>query len=353
MNRLFVFCIMTFLTSTALSQEIKTIDAKVLADSISFDKSHLYTINDSTQYVYSRPKLFSFIPKGFVDIAKMPKQLWKEETIVPAIGIAASTALLIAYDGKIYDGVRRFCDHIGLSPNNPTINLTGNKALAFNVPTDLSSGLYYIGDGITEIGIAGGFWGYGLITKDVRAIRTASELAEGMVAVGFTVQVLKHVTMRETPERRSMPTYPNGNWRWINLRDPLGSLKQYSSSVPTYDAYPSGHLITAMMTTTVIAKNYPEKTWIRPVGYTLMTLCGFQMINNGVHWASDYPLAIGLGYAFGNMIVNQGRHKVVSADRRKAILGNQAELPKKRFQWKVSPTLLDYGTSGVSVRMEL
>lgn len=352
MNRFFVLCIMTFFTSIAFSQEVKTIDAQVLADSVGFDKSHLYTIDDSTQYVYSRPALFSFVPKGFVDIYKMPKQLWKKETIMPAIGIAVSTAILVTFDGKIYDGVRRFSDHIGLSPSNHTVNLTGNKALALNVPTDLSSGLYYIGDGITEIGVAGGFWAYGLVTKDVRAIRTASELAEGMVAVGVTVQVLKHVTMRETPERRS-EGYPNGKWRWINLRDPLGSLKQYSRSVPTYDAYPSGHLITAMMTTTVIAKNYPEKKWIRPLGYSLMTLCGFQMVNNGVHWASDYPLALGLGYAFGNMIVNQGRHKVVSADRRKAILGNQAELPKKRYQLKFSPALLDDGTSGVSIRLEL
>ena len=350
--RRFLFFTLFFSALIASAQEIKTIDSQVLADSATFNKSHLYTIDDSTQYVYSRPKLFSFIPKGFVDIYKMPKQLWKKETIVPALGIAASTAILITFDGKIYDGVRQFSDHIGLSPDNNTINLTGNKALAFNVPTDLSSGLYYIGDGITEIGIAGGFWAYGLVTKDVRAIRTASELAEGMVAVGVTVQVLKHLTMRETPERRS-EGYPNGKWSWMNMRDPLGSLKQYASSVPTYDAYPSGHLITAMMTTTVIAKNYPEKKWIRPVGYTLMTLCGFQMINNGVHWASDYPLAIGLGYAFGNMIVNQGRHKVVSADRRKAIWGDQAIMPKKRIEFKISPALLDYGTTGISLRWEL
>lgn len=355
MNRyklLALFLILLF-PITVSAQEHLTIDSLTLADSVGFNKSHLYTINDSTQYVYSRPKLFSFVPKGFVDIYKIPKELWKKETILPALGIAASTAVLIAYDGKIYDGVRRFCDYIGLSPENRTINLTGNKALAFNIPTDVSSGLYYIGDGMTEIGIAGGFWMYGLATKDVRAIRTASELAEGMVAVGTTVQILKHVTMRETPERRS-EGYPNGKWRWMNLRDPLGSLKQYARSVPTYDAYPSGHLITAMMTTTVIAKNYPEKKWIFPLGYTLMTLCGFQMINNGVHWASDYPLAIGLGYAFGNMIVNQGRQKVVATDRRKAIFGDQAILTKrKRVEFRITPTLLDYGTSGISLRWTL
>ncbi len=352
MNRIFLLLIFVITSVRLFSQDVKYIDQQVLADSAQFDQSHLYTIDDSTMYVYSKPKLFDFVPKGFVDIYKMPKHLWNKKTIIPALGIAASTAVLIVFDGKIYDGVRRFCDHIGLGTSNNTINLTGNKSLQLNVPTDLPSGLYYIGDGITEISVAGGFWAYGLVTKDVRAIRTASELAEGMVAVGVTVQLLKHLTMRETPERRS-PGYPSGKWKWFDVTDPLGSLKEYNQSVPSNDAFPSGHLITAMMTTTVISKNYPEKKWIKPVCYSLMAVCGFQMVNNGVHWASDYPLALGLGYAFGNMIVNQGRVKVKINERRKAILGEQAIPNRQKPHLRISPTLLDFRTTGLSFRWVL
>jgi len=49
----------------------------------------------------------------------------------------------------------------------------------------------------------------------------------------------------------------------------------------------------------VIGENYPEIKWIKPLGYTLTGLLGISMVNTGIHWYSDYPLAIVLGYAFG------------------------------------------------------
>jgi alpha/beta superfamily hydrolase len=47
------------------------------------------------------------------------------------------------------------------------------------------------------------------------------------------------------------------------------------------------------------------------------------MLNNGVHWASDYPLAIGIGYSFGRIIAARQRHKVEDT------------------QWSVSPKIYD------------
>ena len=40
-----------------------------------------------------------------------------------------------------------------------------------------------------------------------------------------------------------------------------------------------------------------------------MTLLAFQMLNNEVHWASDYPLAIGIGYSIGQIISQRERHR--------------------------------------------
>jgi len=70
---------------------------------------------------------------------------------------------------------------------------------------------------------------------------------------------------------------------------------------------PSGHMATMMGTVTVLTLNYPEKKWIKPVGYGIMGLIGFAMMNNDVHWASDYPLAIGVGYVTAQATVRLNR----------------------------------------------
>ena len=70
---------------------------------------------------------------------------------------------------------------------------------------------------------------------------------------------------------------------------------------------------TLMSTITILAKNYPEKKYILPVGYSLMGLVGFSMINNNVHWASDYPMAIGLGYLCALQVARHNRRIVHSS----------------------------------------
>ena len=113
---------------------------------------------------------------------------------------------------------------------------------------------------------------------------------------------MKHITGRESPY---VSTVPGGVWRFFPNQI------EYANKVPHFDAYPSGHLATAMATVTVIAENYPEYRYIKPLGYSLMGLLSFAMVNNGVHWVSDYPLALALGYTFGKIAVVKGRSKVI------------------------------------------
>jgi hypothetical protein len=56
-----------------------------------------------------------------------------------------------------------------------------------------------------------------------------------------------------------------------------------------------------MSLTTVIAENYPEKKWIRPVGYTLTGLTALSQLNNKTHWASDFLMGLGIGYLSGKI----------------------------------------------------
>jgi hypothetical protein len=96
-------------------------------------------------------------------------------------------------------------------------------------------------------------------------------------------------------------TSNGGNW---NL---FPSFKAYQNNTPYYDAFPSGHLATLMSTVTILTENYPEKKWIKPVGYSITGLVGYAMINNKVHWAGDYPLAIALGYLCAKQVVKHNR----------------------------------------------
>jgi len=154
-----------------------------------------------------------------------------------------------------------------------------------------------VGDGRSQFGLAAAFALYGFIADDSRALRTASEVVEAVLASGAVVQVLKHITGRESP---FVSTKPGGAWRFFPNQI------QYHKHVPAFDAYPSGHLTTSLAAFVVIAENYPEVKWIRPVCYTTETLLAISMVNTGIHWYSDYPLAVFLGYEFGKIISHHG-----------------------------------------------
>jgi hypothetical protein len=147
-----------------------------------------------------------------------------------------------------------------------------------------------IGDGTTQFALAGSFGAYGLLFKDQKALRTGSQIVQAVLASGAIIQVLKHVTGRESPFVRTTPT---GVWKI------LPNQIDYHRRVPQFDAYPSGHICTSIATVIVIAENYPDVKWIRPAGYAFTTLVGLGMLSNGIHWVSDYPLGLFIGYYFG------------------------------------------------------
>ena len=280
-------------------RETNTSDTLQTSDNLS-TSGQVYQFADK-KFIYQKPKPFQFIqyaPKDlYINLSHTLriKNLWK-------IGaLAAVTGILVVYDQSTVDKAKRIGGHLHLSHSEELKSYFDFASISMRGPTDISSGIYFLGDGWTHTFIALSFLGYGLTTNNNRALQTASQLVEGFLTTGFTVQLLKHISGRETPNRASVP---GGVWRLFP--DP----SRYGGNQPKYGAYPSGHMATSMMTVTVIAENYGGNKYIRPLGYTLMTLLAFQMMNNGVHWASDYPLGIALGYTFGKIAVNRGRSEV-------------------------------------------
>jgi len=171
------------------------------------------------------------------------------------------------------------------------------------IPTNVSATFYHFGHGSISLLVTGGVLTVGLIKNDYRAIHTSIEVVESFVTLGVMTQGLKRVFGRQSP---NMATVDGGEWNFFpNLGD-------YMKNTAYYDAVPSGHMATIIAATTVFSKNYPEIGWIKPLGYSMAAIMGFEMMNSGVHWASDYPLGILIGYSVATVSVNRRITKVSS-----------------------------------------
>lgn len=237
----------------------------------------------------------------FSDYKIYAGEVFQKKNIWPAAGLTAATGLLICYDEELIAEAQRFGRKLGLGNEDHTKAFVKVGSLPIlRGPTDTGSALYFLGDGWTHFSITGGFYAYGYLAGSPRAIRTGYALLEGIGSTAVLTQIMKRTTGRQS---EYVATGKRGEWHFFpNQSD-------YNKHVASYDAFPSGHLATAMMTVTVISTNYPEYPAIAPVGYGLMTLLGFQMMNNGVHWASDYPLAISIGYSLGKIAAKRSQGK--------------------------------------------
>jgi membrane-associated phospholipid phosphatase len=262
-----------------------------------------YNIGKGKFLEYTKPKSFSFLtnlPKDFAGIGKAP---FKKNSLKPVLLVAASSAILILADQSILDGVDKFSQSIHLSSEEKYKNIWNVKVGKTDIsllkaPQNINTALYQLGQGFPSLLIGAGLFTYGKIHKDFRSLSTANQLAESFILMGVGTQFIKRITGRQTPVAS---TQNGGAWHFFP------SFKAYQTNTPNYDAFPSGHLATLMSTVTILVQNYPEKKWIKPVGYTITGLVGYSMINNKVHWAGDYPLAIALGYLCAKQVVKHNR----------------------------------------------
>ena len=298
-----------------------------------------YTVAPGVTWHYDKPKPFRWAMRIPRDLGQFPAYTFRKENAGTLIGLVVSSAALWVADQAITDWSQNVGTQLGLTAKSTQRTLfyvpfrigSANLPFEFNVPDNLNSTFYYLGDGWTHLAVATSFWVYGGINKDNRALQTSGQLGEAILSTGLVVQGLKRLTGRQSPY---VATKDRGEWHLFP------SYTRYQSFVPNNDAFPTGHLATAMATVTVIADNYPEYHFIRPVGYGLMGLLGYAMLNNGVHWASDYPIGIALGYAFGKIAVRNGRTRVeIAADP--AAQGTGLAPPRRAQPWyrqgKISP----------------
>ena len=300
-----------------------------------------YAVAPGATWHYDKPRPFRWLLHIPRDLGQFPGYAFRKENKGALLGIAASSVALWVADEAILDWSQDFGRFAGLKAASTQKTLvyipfrvgSANLPLEFNVPDNLNSTFYYLGDGWTHLAVASSFWVYGGIRKDNRALQTSSQLGEAILSTGLVIQTLKRLTGRQSPY---VATKDRGEWHLFP------SYSRYQNFVPNYDAFPTGHLATAMATVTVIAENYPEYRFVRPVGYSLMGLLGYSMFNNGVHWASDYPVGIALGYAFAKIAVRNGRTRVEAPLDNPAAHGTGLVPPRKPQPWYRSGQFAPY-----------
>ncbi|MDO4880312.1 MAG: phosphatase PAP2 family protein [Capnocytophaga sp.] len=310
---LFFFTLFPFL---GITQEIDSLDFSSENKDIQF-----YQISENETFSYKKPKIYHLvnkIPRNFLNTAS---DFVAKPYYPYGIASLVATGALMPADPWLINESRNLGENLGLNPNHSYQKLGPLE----NIPTDLNSGLYLLGNGTTFILISGGLATYGLITKDYRAQSTAMQVLESIAVTGLFVQPIKRLTGRESPFITMNDGRRHSHWNFAP------SFSAYQKHTSNYDAMPSGHLTTAMAAVTVLIENYPEKKWIKPVSYTALGLLGFEMMQSKVHWASDYPIAIFMGYLIGKNIANTRitKHKT-----------NVVETPKK-YHLRFSTSILE------------
>jgi len=328
----FIFIIQT--TSNA-SEKRDTLVYKSKRDTSVLVKAQVVDIDSSKSLLFYKTRPFGFVgyvPRNLADFCKVTT---RKNNLTKVGLLLGGTAVLIALDQKITDASQQFGRYIHLDADKNfahaiSLKIGGFHLPVLDVPRNLNSSFYFLGEGWPSILIAGGFYSYGSFAKDYRALQTSSEMAEMFITLGITVQFIKRITGRESPD---VATAPGGVWR------PFPNPSKYQKQVSHFDAFPSGHLATAMATVTIISGNYPNNPYIKPIGYTLMGVLGYSMLNNGVHWASDYPIAIAIGYVYGKIALSHGQ-QVIHKKRSNSLV-----------RTSVTPILMGENGFGMSYRV--
>lgn len=225
---------------------------------------------------------------------------FSSEAILPWTAILGSTAILVEDDERWLAESKRMGRKLDWAENDKTetkVELFGKDIFRF--PTDKGSSVYFLGDGWLHMSIAAGFMATGHIGNETKPFNVGVQMVHSMMTSTIYNQALKRSFGRETP---NFATKRRGAMR------PFPGFKNYGEESAKYDAMPSGHIMTVTSQFTIFHLNYPQYApWTFTVGAIWGTALMLQMVNNGVHWWSDYPLGIGMGYLFGRQAFDMGK----------------------------------------------
>ncbi|MEN8222098.1 MAG: phosphatase PAP2 family protein [Acidobacteriota bacterium] len=251
---------------------------------LSFTPLSVYSVEDKIDETAVEKKNTGFFKALLEDEGEIwtaPLRFSLKDWVLVA-GLSAFTGYLIANDESIYDRIKSY------QGKNKWVD-------------DLSPVITLLGDGNVSLGVSALFYASGLVIKDKKAKDTGKLVLMSLIHSGVVVQLLKHLAGRQRPEAE------NGIDKWDG---PSGFFKRYTDNRDMfYDAFPSGHTITAWSTATVIAHQYNKSVFVPILSYGLATLSGLSRVTEDTHWLSDVFVGAVLGFAIGKFIYKKRSQK--------------------------------------------
>lgn len=181
---------------------------------------------------------------------------WDDSDWMTAGLIAGGTGLFMILDEEIRDGFE------------------DNRS---STTDDVSEFFERFGNGAISLPALGAFYLYGYFGENAKAERTALIAAESFLVTGLFTTVLKAATGRHRPSTGDSST-------------------SFDGFTTDHNSFPSGHTSTAFAIATVIANEYEDVSYIKPISYGIATMTGLSRMNDEKHWASDVFLGAALGY---------------------------------------------------------
>jgi len=145
-----------------------------------------YQVKPGIYFGYSQPRPFEFLMNVPKDFSIWGKETFSKDNIPAFTLVTAMTLALLPYDQRLHEKFQSVGQKNNISQKDNTTTFWSFKGVPiFRGPTDTGSWLYYIGDGWTHLTITAGFYGYGLLGKDERALRTSYALLESITCTAI------------------------------------------------------------------------------------------------------------------------------------------------------------------------
>ncbi len=143
--------------------------------------------------------------------------------------------------------------------------------------------------------VGGSLYAYGKLEKNDEALGASFAVLQATLIEFLYNSTLKAITGRPHPD-------------WRNDSDMESLSKTFRFGLMRggiFWGWPSGHTSTTMAVVSALTNYYPNSTWLKIAGYSLVayTILGVSSVNRGgMHWFSDAIAAAFMAYAVGSTV---------------------------------------------------